>query len=101
MDNDRLESLWGVTRRLDLIELRLPFFEHLNLSHLAEKVGNSGDPAPTDLNRHIGFVPGNMVYDKISCSAIRIYTSEMLPDGRLLEALHEHEVDADYNKVDQ
>ena len=33
--------------------------------------------------------------------SIRIYTSAVLPDGRLLEALREHDIDAKNNKDDQ
>ena len=56
--------------------------------------------------RHVEFRGDRMTYNAWGCRvtgwpSIRIYTSAVLPDGRLLEALREHEIDAKNDKDDQ
>ena len=64
MDNDKSELRWGVAQRLEFIEFRLFWEGHENRSDLMEQFGLSVNQASADLNRYIGFVPDNMVYDK-------------------------------------
>lgn len=71
MDNDRSELRWGVAQRLEFIEFRLFWEGHVNRSDLMEQFGLSVNQASADLNRYIGFVPYNMVYDKSARTYVR------------------------------
>lgn len=62
---------WGVERRLEFIEFRLFWEGHVNRSDLMGAFGISLNQASTDLNRYIGFAPGNMVYDKSARTYVR------------------------------
>ena len=64
MDSNKPELRWGVTQRLEFIELRLFWEGYVNRSDLMEQFGLSVNQASADLNRYIGFTPENMVYDK-------------------------------------
>lgn len=64
MENYRSELRWGVEQRLEFIEFRLFWEGHVNRSDLMHQFGVSVNQASTDLNRYIGFAPGNMFYDK-------------------------------------
>ena len=71
MDNDKSELRWGVAQRLEFIEFRLFWEGHVNRSDLMEQFGLSVNQASADLNRYIGFVPDNMVYDKSARTYVR------------------------------
>jgi predicted DNA-binding transcriptional regulator YafY len=66
-----VELRWGVEQRLEFIEFRLFWEGHVNRSDLMEQFGVSVNQASTDLNRYIGFAPGNMVYDKSARTYVR------------------------------
>ena len=61
----------GVERRLEFIEFRLFWEEHVNRSDLMEAFGVSVNQASTDPNHYIGMAPDNMVYDKSARTYIR------------------------------
>lgn len=71
MDNDKSELRWGVAQRLEFIEFRLFWEGHVNRSDLMEQFGLSVNQASADLNRYIGVVPDNMVYDKSARTYVR------------------------------
>ena len=71
MDSDKSELRWGVAQRLEFIEFRLFWEGHVNRSDLMEQFGLSVNQASADLNRYIGFVPDNMVYDKSARTYVR------------------------------
>ncbi|AVW90713.1 WYL domain-containing protein [Celeribacter baekdonensis] len=71
MDSDKSELRWGVAQRLEFIEFRLFWEGHVNRSDLMEQFGLSVNQASADLNRYIGFVPDNMVYDKSARAYVR------------------------------
>ena len=71
MDNDKSELRWGVAQLLEFIEFRLFWEGHVNRSDLMEQFGLSVNQASADLNRYIGFVPDNMVYDKSARTYVR------------------------------
>ena len=71
MDSDKSELRWGVAQRLEFIEFRLFWEGHVNRSDLMEQFGLSVTQASADLNRYIGFVPDNMVYDKSARTYVR------------------------------
>ena len=71
MDNDKSELRWGVAQRLEFIEFRLFWEGRVNRSDLMEQFGLSVNQASADLNRYIGFVPDNMVYDKSARTYVR------------------------------
>ncbi|WP_297778201.1 WYL domain-containing protein [uncultured Roseovarius sp.] len=71
MDNDKSALRWGVAQRLEFIEFRLFWEGHVNRSDLMEQFGLSVNQASADLNRYIGFVPDNMVYDKSARTYVR------------------------------
>ncbi|MFD2258555.1 WYL domain-containing protein [Chelativorans composti] len=62
---------WGVERQLEFIEFRLFWEGHVNRSDLMVAFGISINQASTDLNRYLGMVPGNMVYDKSARAYVR------------------------------
>ncbi len=67
----KAEIRWGVGRRLEFIEFRLFWEGHVNRGDLMDAFGVSVNQASTDLNRYIGMMPGNMVYDKSARTYIR------------------------------
>lgn len=71
MDNDKSELRWGVAQRLEFIEFRLFWEGRVNRSDLMEQFGLSVNQASADLNRYIGVVPDNMVYDKSARTYVR------------------------------
>ncbi|WP_085308091.1 WYL domain-containing protein [Planktotalea arctica] len=71
MNNEKSELRWGVEQRLEFIEFRLFWDGHVNRSDLMEQFGLSVNQSSSDLNRYIGFAPGNMVYDKSARSYVR------------------------------
>jgi len=71
VDNDKSELRWGVAQRLEFIEFRLFWEGRVNRSDLMEQFGLSVNQASADLNRYIGFVPDNMVYDKSARTYVR------------------------------
>jgi hypothetical protein len=71
VDNDKSELRWGVAQRLEFIEFRLFWEGHVNRSDLMEQFGLSVNQASADLNRYIGVVPDNMVYDKSARTYVR------------------------------
>ncbi|GAA5081578.1 WYL domain-containing protein [Roseibacterium beibuensis] len=71
MTNAESELRWGVEQRLEFIEFRLFWEGHVNRSDLMDQFGVSVNQASTDLNRYIGFAPGNMVYDKSARTYVR------------------------------
>tara|TARA_R110002167_G_scaffold202616_2_gene406511 strand:- start:32646 stop:33533 length:888 start_codon:yes stop_codon:yes gene_type:complete len=71
VDSDKSELRWGVAQRLEFIEFRLFWEGHVNRSDLMEQFGLSVNQASADLNRYIGFVPDNMVYDKSARTYVR------------------------------
>lgn len=71
MDSDKLELRWGVALRLEFIEFRLFWEGRVNRSDLMEQFGLSVNQASADLNRYIGVVPDNMVYDKSARTYVR------------------------------
>jgi len=66
-----LELRWGVALRLEFIEFRLFWEGRVNRSDLMEQFGLSVNQASADLNRYIGVVPDNMVYDKSARTYVR------------------------------
>ena len=71
MDNEKSELRWGVAQRLEFIEFRLFWEGHVNRSDLMEQFGLSVNQASADLNRYIGVVPDNMLYDKSARTYVR------------------------------
>ncbi|WP_196108479.1 WYL domain-containing protein [Ochrobactrum sp. A-1] len=71
MGTEKADLRWGVERRLEFIEFRLFWEEHVNRGDLMEAFGVSVNQASTDLNRYIGMAPDNMVYDKSARTYIR------------------------------
>jgi hypothetical protein len=71
LNNKKSELRWGVEQRLEFIEFRLFWDGHVNRSDLMEQFGLSVNQSSSDLNRYIGFAPGNMVYDKSARSYVR------------------------------
>lgn len=71
MGAEKADLRWGVERRLEFIEFRLFWEEHVNRGDLMEAFGVSVNQASTDLNRYIGMAPDNMVYDKSARTYIR------------------------------
>jgi len=71
VDSDKLELRWGVALRLEFIEFRLFWEGRVNRSDLMEQFGLSVNQASADLNRYIGVVPDNMVYDKSARTYVR------------------------------
>lgn len=71
MGREKADLRWGVERRLEFIEYRLFWEGHVNRGDLMDTFGVSVNQASTDLNRYIGMVPGNMVYDKSARTYIR------------------------------
>ena len=68
---EKADLRWGVERRLEFIEFRLFWEEHVNRGDLMDAFGVSVNQASTDLNRYIGMAPDNMVYDKSARTYIR------------------------------
>jgi len=62
---------WGIERRLEFIEFRLFWEGRVNRSDLMATFGISINQASTDLNRYLGMVPDNMVYDKSARTYVR------------------------------
>ena len=54
MSNDKSELRWGVEQRLEFIEFRLFWEEHVNRIDLMDQFGVSVNQASMDLNRYIG-----------------------------------------------
>ena len=71
MDSDKSELRWRVAQRLEFIEFRLFWEGHVNRSDLMEQFGLSVNQASADLNRYIGFIPDNMVYDRSARTYVR------------------------------
>ena len=71
MRTDKADLRWGVEKRLEFIEFRLFWEEHVNRGDLMDAFGVSVNQASTDLNRYIGMAPDNMVYDKSARTYIR------------------------------
>lgn len=71
MSNDKSELRWGIEQRLEFIEFRLFWEEHVNRIDLMDQFGVSVNQASMDLNRYIGFAPDNMVYDKSARTYVR------------------------------
>lgn len=57
VSNDKSDLRWGTEQRLDFIEFRLYWEEHVNRSDLVGKVRVSVNQAYMDVNRYIGFRP--------------------------------------------
>ncbi len=68
---EKADLRWGVEQRLEFIEFRLFWEGHVNRGDLMDAFGVSVNQASTDLNRYIGMVPDNMVYDKSARAYIR------------------------------
>ena len=71
MGTEKADLRWSVERRLEFIEFRLFWEGHVNRGDLMDAFGVSVNQASTDLNRYIGMVPDNMVYDKSARTYIR------------------------------
>ena len=71
MSDEKADLRWGVERRLEFIEFRLFWEEHVNRSDLIEAFGISVQQASTDLNRYQGLAPTNMLYDKSAKTYVR------------------------------
>ncbi|MCY4459780.1 MAG: WYL domain-containing protein [Albidovulum sp.] len=71
MKAEKADLRWGVEQRLEFIEFRLFWEGHVNRGDLMDAFGVSVNQASTDLNRYIGMVPDNMVYDKSARAYIR------------------------------
>jgi len=71
VDNEKSELRWGVAQRIEFIEFRLFWEGHVNRSDLMEQFGLSVNQASADLNRYIGVVPDNMVYNKSARTYVR------------------------------
>ncbi len=71
MKAEKADLRWGVEQRLEFIECRLFWEGHVNRGDLMDAFGVSVNQASTDLNRYIGMVPDNMVYDKSARAYIR------------------------------
>ncbi|WPZ28263.1 WYL domain-containing protein [Sulfitobacter sp. OXR-159] len=71
MVSEKSELRWGVAQRIEFIEFRLFWEGHVNRSDLMEQFGLSVNQASADLNRYIGVVPDNMVYNKSARTYVR------------------------------
>lgn len=71
MEADRSELRWSVEQRLEFVEFRLFWEGHVNRSDVMEQFGLSVNQASADLNRYIGLVPDNMIYDKSARTYVR------------------------------
>ncbi|MEZ5936094.1 MAG: WYL domain-containing protein [Alphaproteobacteria bacterium] len=75
---EKADLRWGVERRLEFIEFRLFWEEHVNRGDLIDAFGVSANQASTNLNRHIGMASNNITYDKSARTYIRGTTFQPL-----------------------
>ena len=71
MDRDKAELRCGIKQRLEFIEFRLFWEEHVNRIDVMQQFGVSVNQASSDLNRYNALAPANMVYDRSARTYVR------------------------------